>query len=90
MEPEYSMLKDAIEKELLPCCQRYTLGMLPYFPLASGFLTGKYKRGRQAAAGTRFSVQTQRRDHSHAGEFHCAGTTGVLFQRVLTSACGTG
>ena len=60
VEPEYSMLKRAIEKELLPCCTRYQLGILPYFPLASGFLTGKYKQGQPAAAGTRFSVQQQR------------------------------
>jgi aryl-alcohol dehydrogenase-like predicted oxidoreductase len=60
VEPEYSMLKRAIEKELLPCCEHYNLGILPYFPLASGFLTGKYKRDQQAAAGTRLSVQTQR------------------------------
>jgi aryl-alcohol dehydrogenase-like predicted oxidoreductase len=60
VEPEYSMLKRAIEKELLPCCTRYQLGILPYFPLASGFLTGKYRRGQPAAAGTRFAVQQQR------------------------------
>jgi aryl-alcohol dehydrogenase-like predicted oxidoreductase len=60
VEPEYSMLKRAIEKELIPCCTRYNLGILPYFPLASGFLTGKYRRGQQPAAGTRFAVQTQR------------------------------
>jgi aryl-alcohol dehydrogenase-like predicted oxidoreductase len=60
VEPEYSMLKRAIEKELLPCCTRYQLGILPYFPLASGFLTGKYKQGQPAAVGTRFAVQQQR------------------------------
>jgi aryl-alcohol dehydrogenase-like predicted oxidoreductase len=60
VEPEYSMLKRAIEKELLPCCTRYQLGILPYFPLASGFLTGKYKRGQPVAAGTRFAAQQQR------------------------------
>jgi aryl-alcohol dehydrogenase-like predicted oxidoreductase len=60
VEPEYSMLKRAIEKELLPCCQRYNIGILPYFPLASGFLTGKYKRGQAVPAGTRLSVQTRR------------------------------
>jgi len=60
VEPEYSMLKRAIERERLPCCRRYQLGILPYFPLASGFLTGKYRRGQPAAAGTRFAVQTQR------------------------------
>ena len=35
MEPEYSMLKRTIERELLPCYTRYQLGILPYFPLAS-------------------------------------------------------
>jgi len=60
VEPEYSMLKRAIEKELLPCCRRYNLGILPYFPLASGFLTGKYRRGQPAPAGSRFAVQTRR------------------------------
>ena len=59
-EPEYSMLKRAIEKELLPCCAHFQVGVLPYFPLASGFLTGKYQRGQQAAAGTRFAAQTRR------------------------------
>jgi aryl-alcohol dehydrogenase-like predicted oxidoreductase len=60
VEPEYSMLKRSIERELLPCCQRYNIGILPYFPLASGFLTGKYRRGQQAPDGTRLSVQKQR------------------------------
>jgi aryl-alcohol dehydrogenase-like predicted oxidoreductase len=60
VEPEYSMLKRGIEKELLPCCERYNIGIIPYFPLASGFLTGKYQRGQPAAEGTRFAVQRQR------------------------------
>ena len=62
VEPEYSMLKRAIEKELIPCCQRYHIGILPYFPLASGFLTGKYRRGQSAPTGTRLAVQTHRAD----------------------------
>lgn len=60
VEPEYSMLKRGIEQELLPCCTHYNVGILPYFPLASGFLTGKYKRGQQAAPETRFAAQTRR------------------------------
>jgi aryl-alcohol dehydrogenase-like predicted oxidoreductase len=60
VEPEYSMLTRAIEQELLPCCTRYQVGILPYFPLASGFLTGKYRRDQLPEAGTRFAVQTQR------------------------------
>jgi aryl-alcohol dehydrogenase-like predicted oxidoreductase len=68
VEPEYSMLKRGIEKELLPCCQRFNIGILPYFPLASGFLTGKYKRGQAAPAGTRLAVQTQRAEFILTGE----------------------
>jgi aryl-alcohol dehydrogenase-like predicted oxidoreductase len=60
VEPEYSMLKRGIEAELLPCCLRYNVGILPYFPLASGFLTGKYRRGQPPGADTRFAVQQQR------------------------------
>src|SRR5690606_24801422 len=48
------------EKELLPCCRRYNLGIIPYFPLASGFLTGKYKRGERPAENTRLAVQAKR------------------------------
>ena len=55
VQPEYSMLRRDAEKELLPCCQKYGLGILPYFPLASGFLTGKYRRGQPAPEGTRLS-----------------------------------
>ncbi len=55
VQTEYNMLKRGIEKELIPCAQRYKLGILPYYPLASGFLTGKYQRGKPAAAGTRLS-----------------------------------
>jgi aryl-alcohol dehydrogenase-like predicted oxidoreductase len=59
VEPEYSRLKRAIEKELLPCCCRYYEGILPDFPFVSGFLTGKYRRGQLPGAGTRFAVQMQ-------------------------------
>jgi aryl-alcohol dehydrogenase-like predicted oxidoreductase len=54
------MLKRAIEKELIPCCTRYNVGILPYFPLASGFLTGKYRRDQPPGTGTRFAAQTHR------------------------------
>jgi aryl-alcohol dehydrogenase-like predicted oxidoreductase len=51
---EYSLVVRDIEKELAPACLKYGVGLLPYFPLASGFLTGKYKAGEEAPAGTRF------------------------------------
>jgi aryl-alcohol dehydrogenase-like predicted oxidoreductase len=52
---EYSMLKRDAEEELLPTCERLGLGVLPYFPLASGLLTGKYKRNAPHPEGTRLS-----------------------------------
>ena len=42
-QPEYSLLNRNIEKDLLPLCAREGVAILPYFPLASGFLTGKYR-----------------------------------------------
>jgi aryl-alcohol dehydrogenase-like predicted oxidoreductase len=42
-QPEYSLLNRAIEKDLVPLCEREGVAILPYYPLASGFLTGKYR-----------------------------------------------
>jgi aryl-alcohol dehydrogenase-like predicted oxidoreductase len=42
-QPEYSLINRDIEKELMPLCAREGIGIMPYFPLASGFLTGKYR-----------------------------------------------
>ena len=50
----YSLLYRAIETDLVPVAQRENVGILPYFPLESGLLTGKYKRGEKASADTRF------------------------------------
>lgn len=53
IQPHYHMLERAIEAELVPYCNAYGVGILPYFPLAGGFLTGKYERGKAAPAGSR-------------------------------------
>lgn len=50
---EYSWLNRSIETDLVPALTEYGIGLLPYFPLASGLLTGKYKRGEQPPAGSR-------------------------------------
>jgi aryl-alcohol dehydrogenase-like predicted oxidoreductase len=50
---EYSLLKRSAEAELLPACEHYGIGILPFFPLASGVLTGKYRRGEAPPEGTR-------------------------------------
>ncbi len=53
---QYSLLERAIESELVPACNAYGLGVLPYFPLASGLLTGKYRRGEKPPEGTRLAA----------------------------------
>ncbi|HEY1752816.1 MAG TPA: aldo/keto reductase [Caulobacteraceae bacterium] len=52
----YSLLERRVEHEVNPACARFGLGMLPYFPLASGLLTGKYKRDEGAPEGTRLAA----------------------------------
>jgi aryl-alcohol dehydrogenase-like predicted oxidoreductase len=47
------MFEREAEKEMLPFCQKHGVGFIPYFPLAGGFLTGKYKRGQDAPDGSR-------------------------------------
>lgn len=53
---EWSLLKREVEREVIPACERHGLGQLPYFPLASGMLTGKYRRGQELPAGTRLAT----------------------------------
>ena len=47
----YSLVEREVEDEILPVCERLGIGMLPFFPLASGLLTGKYTRGVEATEG---------------------------------------
>ncbi|MGC5022122.1 aldo/keto reductase [Micromonospora sp. DT47] len=51
----YSLLERSVETEVIPACERFGLGMLPFFPLANGLLTGKYKRNEAPPAGSRLS-----------------------------------
>ncbi len=52
----YSLMDRRIEREVIPACERFDIGILPYFPLASGMLTGKYTRGEAPAKGTRLAA----------------------------------
>ena len=61
-QDEYSLVVRDIEKDLLPAARQYKLGLLPFFPLASGLLTGKYKRGEAAPDDTRFNKMPRLRD----------------------------
>jgi len=51
VQNNYSLVERDAEDEVLPMCEKLGIGFLPYFPLASGLLTGKYRRGEQATEG---------------------------------------
>ena len=55
-QDEYSMLVRDAERELIPALEVKGMGLLPYFPLASGMLTGKYRHGGELPAGTRMAL----------------------------------
>jgi aryl-alcohol dehydrogenase-like predicted oxidoreductase len=55
VQDEYSLAFRGHEKELIPAIEAYGLGFLPYRPLASGILSGKYRRGAAPPAGTRMA-----------------------------------
>jgi aryl-alcohol dehydrogenase-like predicted oxidoreductase len=61
-QDEYSLVVRDIEKDLLPAAREYNLGLLPFFPLASGLLTGKYRRGAAPPDDTRFAKAPALRD----------------------------
>ena len=52
---DYSLLNRGVEREVVPACEEFGLSILPYFPLASGLLTGKYRRTEAAPEGARLS-----------------------------------
>src|SRR5262245_50680373 len=58
VQNRYSLLRRADDAEVLPLCCELDIGYVPYFPLASGLLTGKYRRGEAPPAGSRLSGST--------------------------------
>lgn len=58
----YNLLRRNVEDHLVPACNRYGLGLLPFFPLASGMLTGKYTRGKAPGKSTRMANMTMLAD----------------------------
>jgi aryl-alcohol dehydrogenase-like predicted oxidoreductase len=53
----YSLLEREAEREVVPACREFDVGVLPYFPLANGLLTGKYRRGQAPPAGSRLAAR---------------------------------
>jgi aryl-alcohol dehydrogenase (NADP+) len=66
-QPQYSIFARAAEDAVLPACARHDMGVIPWSPLAGGWLTGKYRRGAEIPAGARFAATNpwaRRRDGS--------------------------
>ncbi len=61
---KYSLLDRDVEDELVPACEQLGLGLLPYFPLEYGLLTGKYRRGEPAPQGSRLQAQAARLENA--------------------------
>jgi aryl-alcohol dehydrogenase-like predicted oxidoreductase len=59
IQNEYSLVVREAERDVLPACERLGLSFVPYFPLASGLLTGKYRRGESGPGGARLSGRPQ-------------------------------
>jgi aryl-alcohol dehydrogenase-like predicted oxidoreductase len=60
VQNRYSLLDRRIEQEVVPACETFGLGVLPFFPLEYGLLTGKYRRGQAAPAGSRADLDPTR------------------------------
>jgi aryl-alcohol dehydrogenase-like predicted oxidoreductase len=59
IQNEYSLLVRDVEADVLPACERLGIGFVPYYPLASGLLTGKYRRGQPGPSGARLSQREE-------------------------------
>ena len=60
LQNEYSLLEREAAREILPLCREYGIGFVPYFPLASGLLTGKYRRDEDPPPGSRLEGRPER------------------------------
>lgn len=58
-QPPYNLLDRRIEDEVIPMAKTYGIGIIPFSPLAGGFLTGKYERGQKPPSGARFSTPSR-------------------------------
>jgi aryl-alcohol dehydrogenase-like predicted oxidoreductase len=83
-QPPYSILTRAIEYDLLPTCLRYGMGVMAYSPLAGGWLSGKYRKGREvsgpgsSARARRFPAAYDAADPANAAKLDAADALGAL------------
>jgi aryl-alcohol dehydrogenase-like predicted oxidoreductase len=91
VQNHYSLVEREAEDEVLPTCEKLGIGFLPYFPLASGLLTGKYRRGEEATEGRLAGreIPEARWDRAEALQGY-ADERGIslLGRRPARDACG--
>jgi aryl-alcohol dehydrogenase-like predicted oxidoreductase len=76
IQSEYNMLRRNVEREVLPYCHAHGVGFVPYYPLAGGFLTGKYAEGQPPAPGSRALESNYVRDQLTGRNFALAAKLG--------------
>ncbi len=76
-QPEYSALRRDAEAEVMPASRECGVGVLPFYPLASGLLTGKYRRGEKAPSGTRLAGREDQFQQSDFDAIERLGSWGV-------------
>src|SRR5437867_8215483 len=87
-QPPYSMLVRGVEAEVLPLCQQYGMGVIPWSPLAGGWLTGRYRKGAEIPVSRRAQRIPQRFDLSLPGnqaKLEAAEQLAVLAQETGVS-----
>jgi aryl-alcohol dehydrogenase-like predicted oxidoreductase len=84
----YSLLTSGIEADLVPACERHGLGILPYFPLESGLLTGKYRRNEAPPEGTRLGTFAKQNPAGAARRVVAAFTAAAASAAVSAPATG--
>ncbi|GLY98267.1 aldo/keto reductase [Actinoplanes sp. NBRC 103695] len=82
---QYSLLERDVETEVVPACEQYGLGLLPFFPLNSGLLSGKYRRGEKPAEGTRLAQDRYQRwiDGADWDTIEALTAFGASFDKTL-------
>jgi aryl-alcohol dehydrogenase-like predicted oxidoreductase len=67
-QEEYSLLARDLDRDMMPVLEAYSLGLIPFRPLADGLLTGKYRRGAPPPAGTRLATMARAADRNLTDE----------------------
>jgi len=85
IQPHYHMLERKVEEELVPYCRAFNVGILPYFPLAAGLLTGRYKLGSEPPADSRAAASTG--EHRYIDRYATPENFAVIDKLIDFAKC---